>query len=115
PMAQAMRLTALGWWLRVNGAAIYGTRPWRTQTAAAGDGRAVRYTTDGEVVYAILQGAPDTELRLGGIAVREGSTVQVLGNDRCLPHRVRDDELTITLADHQPPAPATVFAIRGAR
>ena len=28
PWVQAQRLLALGWWLRTNGAAIYGTRPW---------------------------------------------------------------------------------------
>ena len=28
PWVQAQRLLALGWWLRTNGDAIYGTRPW---------------------------------------------------------------------------------------
>ncbi len=115
PLAQAARLTALGWWLRVNGSAIYGTRPWRIQTDTAADGRAVRYTTDGRTVFAIVQGAPVDELRLRDVTLEEGSTVRMLGNSRDLPHAVRGDALVITLADHQPPAPATVFAIEGAR
>lgn len=28
PWHQAERLLGLGWWLRTNGDAIYGTRPW---------------------------------------------------------------------------------------
>lgn len=113
PIAQAARLTALGWWLRVNASAIYGTRPWRTPVLTAGDGRAVRCTASGDMVYACVQGAPSGELRLPGIGVGDGSEVRMLGNDRTLPHRVVGDELVITLADHQPPAPATVFAITG--
>ena len=43
PLAQVVRLTALGWWLRVNGDAIYGTRGGGTGTTA--DGREVRFTS----------------------------------------------------------------------
>jgi alpha-L-fucosidase len=120
PIAQAARLTALGWWLRVNGSAIYGTRPWRTPVLTSGDGRAVRCTThagggNADTVFACVQGAPSGELRLPGIGLAEGSQVRMLGNDRPLPHRVVGDDLVITLVDHLPPAPATVFAIDGAR
>jgi len=116
PFAQAARLTALGWWLRVNGAAIYGTRPWLEHSAVAGDGRNVRYTTDvAGTVYAVTEGSPSGELRLPGRSVAAGSTVRMLGNDRDLPHAVRGHDLVITLADHQPAAPATAFAISGLR
>ena len=114
PIAQAARLTALGWWLRVNGSAIYGTRPWRAPVLTANDGRAVRCTTNGSTVFACVQGAPSGDLRVPGLAVQEGSVIRMLGNDRPLPHRMSGDALVVTLADHQPPAPATVFAIEGA-
>jgi len=114
PMAQAARLTALGWWLRVNGAAIYGTRPWTVaQTGVAGDGREVRYTATGDTVHVLVPGGCQGELRLPGRSVADGSTVRMLGNDRSLPHAVRDGALVVELADHQPPAPVTVFAIDG--
>ncbi len=117
PMAQATRLTALGWWLRVNGAAIYGTRPWRLPTAVAADGRNVRCSTSGDTVYVIAEGAPIGELRiaLDGVALADGSQARMLGNDRALPHAVRNGELVIELVDHQPPSPATVFAVDGLR
>jgi len=114
PIAQAARLTALGWWLRVHGAAIYGTRPWAAPTATDGDGREVRFTTDGDAVYALVQGAPSGRWRLPGVAMSAGSTVRMMGNDRELAHRVRGGELVVDLADHQPPSPCTVFVLHGA-
>ena len=114
PLAQVTRLTALGWWLRVNGEAIYATRPGANPVGTTGDGREVRYTTgaDGRR-FAIVQGAPANEVRLPGIAVGDGAEVRMLGNDRVLPHTERNGELVITIPDHLPPAPATVFAISG--
>lgn len=49
------RLRGLGAWLAVNGAAIYGTRPWdRMQTDPAAGPEAVWYTTAAGKLYAIL-------------------------------------------------------------
>ena len=45
PLAHVMRLTALGWWLRVNGDAIYSTRPRSSDAGGSvvttGDGREI--------------------------------------------------------------------------
>jgi len=119
PLAQAARLTALGWWLRVNGDAIYATRPWTQQTGTTGDGQRVRYTQghDG-TVYAIVQGSVAGEVRFEGVgaasgAGTDGAVVRMLGNDRVLPHAVRGDVLVVQLPDHLPAAPATAFSISG--
>lgn len=115
PFAQAARLTALGWWLSVNGDAIYGTRPWRLQSAITGDGRDVRYTTKNGTVYACIEGGPEGEVRLHDVATVAGSVVRMLGNSCDLPHHAEGDDLVIAVADHLPAAPATVFAIEGTR
>ncbi len=112
PLAQVVRLTALGWWLRVNGASIYGTRPWGPMAGTTGDGREVRFTSGDGAIYATVQGAPANELRLTGIPISTGSEVRMLGNTRPLPHAMRGDELVIELPDHLPASPATVFEIR---
>jgi alpha-L-fucosidase len=44
PWTQAERLLAAGWWLRTNGAAIYGSRPWSRPEGATDDGVPVRVT-----------------------------------------------------------------------
>ena len=58
PWVQAQRLLALGWWLRVNGDAIYGTRPWTRTDGTTGEGHDVRFTTRDGAVYAIVCGTP---------------------------------------------------------
>ncbi|MCE9651198.1 MAG: alpha-L-fucosidase [Parvibaculum sp.] len=47
PAPQLARLKDFGAWLRANGAAVYGTRPWRQAEAMADDGMPVRFTTSG--------------------------------------------------------------------
>jgi alpha-L-fucosidase len=111
PLAQAVRLLGLGWWLRVNGDAVYGTRPWGPMVGTTADGRDVRYTGNGSTVYAIVRGAPSGEVRLADVPSADGAEVRMLGNDRVLPHTWRDGTLVVTLPDHLPAAPATVFAI----
>jgi alpha-L-fucosidase len=59
PWPQAERLLALGWWLRVNGGAIYGTRPWVQQRGVTAEGIEVRYTASQDAVHAIVLGTPD--------------------------------------------------------
>jgi alpha-L-fucosidase len=116
PMAQVFRLTALGWWLRINGEAIYGSRPWPVGSSGVdGDGRAVRFTrsADEATGYVIVRGAPSGTLRLPGVTAAAGAEVRMLGNSRVLPHRVADGSLLVELPDHLPAAPATVFSIGG--
>jgi alpha-L-fucosidase len=111
PLAQAARLTALGWWLRVNGHAIFGTRPWERAEATTADGREVRFTTGGEMLHLLVRGAPSGDLRVSGVPLAEGAEVRMAGNDRVLPSTVRDGELRITLPEHLPAAPVTTFSI----
>jgi alpha-L-fucosidase len=62
PWPQAQRLLELGWWLRTNGNAIYGTRPWERTGGVAGDGRDVRYTMSKDAVFAIVLGRPKSRV-----------------------------------------------------
>ncbi|MFH1570531.1 MAG: alpha-L-fucosidase [Gemmatimonadota bacterium] len=92
-------LTGIGDWLQVNGEAVYDTRPWKVYgegPTRVGEGaftdtqrrdytsRDVRFTTRGEVLYAVLLGWPE-----GGVA-----TIQSLGADlRLYPRPIGQVEL----------------------
>jgi alpha-L-fucosidase len=122
PLAQVVRLTALGWWLGINGEAIYGSRPAAAPVGRTGDGRDVRSTVGADGTrYVIVRGAaadgtpssPSGAVHLPGVALPSGAEVTILGNDRVLPATVRGDDLVVELPDHLPAGPAITLAIRG--
>ncbi|XP_072142643.1 tissue alpha-L-fucosidase-like [Dermacentor andersoni] len=74
------RLTQMGTWLDVNGEAIYGSRPWRSQNDTVAPG--VWYTSKNDTVYAIVLKWPkNNKLALGSLSLRKGATVSMLGLD----------------------------------
>jgi alpha-L-fucosidase len=69
PEAQAARLKAFGAWLRANGAAIFGTRPWTRAEAVTDEGLPVRFTCSEGRLNLIVLGSPRGErLRVVGMA-----------------------------------------------
>jgi alpha-L-fucosidase len=109
PLAQAARLLAVGWWLRINGEAIYATQPGgSTQTS---DGHDVRLTVGNAATYAIVRGTVAGSVRLLGVAAPTGAEVRLVGTSRSLPWHQDDDALVVALPDHLPATPATAIAV----
>ena len=123
-------LLDVGAWLKVNGEAIYGTRPWRiygegpTRVAAGSfhdtdtakyTPEDFRFTTKADVLYAIgLASPPNGEAVIRSLAQSVGServvSVALLGSDTKLQFDQRSDGLHIQL-----PAQASVkyaYALR---
>jgi alpha-L-fucosidase len=137
PADQRAVLLEMGGWLEKYGEAVYDTRPWYT----FGEGptiqpeghfdfhqeflkikyswRDIRYTRQGNVIYAILLGWPGagTELEMEAFAgdrlpektdIRE---ITMLGSDEKIVWKLEDSGLQVTAPDESPDEMAVVFKI----
>jgi alpha-L-fucosidase len=112
PAAQADRLLALGWWLRTNGEAIYGTRPSTRADGTTATGEPVRFTTRDGDLYAIVLGTPPgTEVVIDGLVAPPGAIVHRLGSTRPLASTQAGRGLRITLPDRLAGGPAHTFRV----
>ncbi|MGH9513978.1 MAG: alpha-L-fucosidase [Terriglobales bacterium] len=132
PEAAQQVLLDVGTWLKTNGDAIYGTRPWRiygegptkvaagsfhdtdTQSYTSDD---FRFTSKGNTIYAIDLGWPATHeaiirsLGSGTAGMEKVESVSLLGTAGSLQFHQRPDGLHITTPDHPEGEYAYAFRI----
>jgi alpha-L-fucosidase len=71
---QVGRLRDVGAWLKVNGEAIYGTRPSQIATEQTGDGRQLRFTQKNGTLYVLVLDGLDTPPNMDGVKELSGQT-----------------------------------------
>jgi alpha-L-fucosidase len=125
-------LEALAAWMKINGEAIFGTRPWkvygegptRIRAGMFGESDAkpftaqdIRFTTRHGVLYALVLSWPDTNtLTIKSLAAGvpgQVRRVELLGTGQTLRHLRNDQGLTITLPQHKTGDHAHAFKISG--
>jgi alpha-L-fucosidase len=133
PDREQEMLREIGAWLKVNGEAIYGSRPWKvygegptgTTTGHLSEGKnkdftaeGVRFTTRGTTLYAIALGWPaEGMLKVQSLGLKSGNhpgelgTITLLGHDGELKFERSEAALTIRLPREAPGHHAFVFKI----
>ncbi|CDF79859.1 alpha-L-fucosidase (GH29) [Formosa agariphila KMM 3901] len=113
PSEVEKRLLQMGDWLRVNGEAIYKTRPWKIygegpaevveghlseHKNADNSSKDIRFTTKGETLYAIVLDWPTevTRIKSLGIAAEQKiKSIELLGCNETIKWKQKNNELTI--------------------
>jgi alpha-L-fucosidase len=110
---QPQTLAAVGRWLGVNGEAINGTHPW----ARFSDGgkSPIRFTVNGESLYAIHLGWPkEPSVLIASLPARQRvSGVELLGSSQTVSFSQDAKGLKISLPDDKPDELGPVFKISG--
>jgi alpha-L-fucosidase len=112
PLVQAERVLGLGWWLRTNGPAIYGSRPWARAVGETDDGLEVRFTQTGDSLNAIVLGTPTSStVSLPGVVAPDAATVDVLGYDGPRRWTRTADGIAVQLPSRPPTGPALTVRV----
>ncbi len=133
PLPVQQRLLEMGQWLSINGQAIYDTRPWKiygegpTQVVEGhlsekknkdNTSKDIRFTTKGDLLYAIALGWPDDgkclikSLSTRGPLTGKITSVQLLGHSGTIDWSRDGQGLLINLPNRKPCEHAFAFVIR---
>jgi alpha-L-fucosidase len=118
PESQRAPLLGLGEWLQVNGAAVYGSRPWEVAESSSPDGTPLRFTLGGagddgkQDVFAMVLGEPRSrQISLPSVDGASVQRVRILGVDEPLEVSTEEGTLTVTLPERFPVSAVTTISL----
>lgn len=116
PGEQLVPLRGLGHWLRHNGDAVFGTRPWHIAQTTTTEGGAIRLTQRDGAVNAVLLDVSAPEFGIRGIDATDVTEVRMPALGEPVDWRVSDSMLHVRLPERLPVSPAHVLTLgHGAR
>ena len=111
--AQLSRLRGLGAWLKLNGEAIFGSRPWGADREdVVEDEIPIRYTTRGMTTYAILAGTPaGRTIVLPSVRLLPYAGMRILGSLGYVTWHQEGKDVHVRLSEPLRESPAHVISI----
>jgi alpha-L-fucosidase len=107
---QMAPLLGLGSWLKINGEAIYGTRPWVRAEGRTSDNVEVRFTTKGKALYAIVNASPKDKSVQIKMQTNKPLKATLLGSNVVLDCQQTAESLRVKLPDVS--APIDVYTLK---
>jgi len=112
PELQEKCLLELGEWLEINGAAIFGTRPWDCAESITKEGIPIRYTQKEEFLYIFILDKPESKkITISCLEIPSNAQINLLGKDESLRWTQKGKNLEIILPDHLSDSPVYTLAI----
>jgi alpha-L-fucosidase len=116
PPVQMSRLQVLGVWLKQNGEAIYGTRPWTHAEGETAEGIPLRFTQANSFLYVILMGEPKTgKVIVKNLELESGAQISMLGQNGGLEWAQHGGDVEIRLPSSLPGRFAYVLKVNKAK
>lgn len=110
PQEQLDCLLGIGAWLKVNGDAIYGTRPWVRAEGRTVTGTEIRFTQKAGELFAILMDRPgQNESEIIGLRAQPGTVISMLGHEGELAWSQQGDNLKVVMPGKIDASPAFVL------
>jgi alpha-L-fucosidase len=106
PVIMQERLIEIGNWLKVNGEAIYGTKPFLKI-----ENRDVKYTSKGKILYAICLNLPSKNLVLN-LKPTPITSLKILGEEKKLRWKIQGNKINIEIPQDIKKSYAYVFKIQ---
>jgi len=107
PEIQKERLLGLGEWLKINGNAIYETRPWIIQEMVIDDEIDIRFTVKDDMLFAILFERPTNQyFTIKKLKAVKNTEISILGYTKKLEWSQKDQNLIIEFPSDLGESPA---------
>jgi alpha-L-fucosidase len=112
PEGQLLRLRGLGDWLKINGEAIYSSRPFTISSAKTASGGRVRFTKKGTALYLFLLDEPEGDnVTIKDFKIEKGKKIILLDGKIPVTYTPDGAGVQIKLPAKRNPSAAYVFKI----